>query len=129
MQCSRHFMTGKTSERRAGGGGAASVQGPEDLSFEVTASLDKKISHDVQLCRGPRLQPIFPTGVLHLRYQRLVTLQGVDHVTQVSIRLWQGGRFVLKRSLTDRNVPCAFRRKSQLRTQAEHDHMLALLEG
>ena len=61
-----------------GGGGTASIRGPEDLSYEIAASLDEEISDDIDFPRGPHLEHIFPTRVPHLCYQRLVTLHGED---------------------------------------------------
>ena len=42
-----------------GGGGTASVQGPEDPSFEFAVSRDEEINDDVELPRGPHKCPIY----------------------------------------------------------------------
>ena len=57
-----------------GGGTNTAVQGPKDLSLQVAATLDEELADVDDLPRGPHLQHIFPTGVPHLKYQRLVTL-------------------------------------------------------
>ena len=59
---------------RKGGGKNTAVQGPEDLSLELAATLDEELVDEEDLPRGPHLQHIFLTGVPHLKYQRLVTL-------------------------------------------------------
>ena len=48
-----------------GKGSTVCIRGPEDLSYEFTASLDEEISDDIDLPRGPHLEHIFPTGVPH----------------------------------------------------------------
>ena len=109
-----------------GGGGTTSIQGPEDLSYEIAASLDEEISDDIDLPRGPHLEHIFPTGFPHLRYQRLFTSHGEGHVSWL---LWQGGRFVLKRLLTGRRVRFASWYDDQQGPSGERSPLPALLDG
>ena len=87
-----------------GVGKNTAVQGPEHLSLELVATLDEELVDEDHLPRGPHLQHIFPTGVPHLKYQRLVTLADESQIGDLARRLWQGSRFVLKRISTDRRV-------------------------
>ena len=79
----------------------SAVTCPLDLMSEITASLDC----DMPLQSFEPFAPhVFPQTVPHIRYQRLVTLaKGVD-IADLSRRLWEGGRLVLKTMSTDRRI-------------------------
>ena len=112
-----------------GGGTCTAVQGPEDLSLELAATLDEELAHEDDLPRGPHLQHIFPTGVPHLRYQRLVALADESQIGGLARRLWQGGRFVLKRITTGRRVRFASWGESSSSKSKNDSPPAVLLEG
>ena len=85
-----HFLRGKTKKKWWTHGQYSRTRG---LSFEVAASSDEEINDHVKIPRGAHVDYALPTGVTHLPYQRLVTLQREDRVTEVSRQLWQGGLF------------------------------------
>ena len=66
--------------------------------------MDKDLDDDVPLPRPPFLIELFPTGVPHMRYQRIVTLPNENQVLEVARGLWQNSRLVLKKLTTDRRV-------------------------
>ena len=66
--------------------------------------MDKDLDDDVPLPRLPFLTEVFPTGVPHMRYQRIVTLANGNQVSKVARGLWQNSRLVLKKLTTDRRV-------------------------
>ena len=70
-----------------GGGKNTAVQGPEDLSLELAATLDEELVDEEDLPRGPHLQHIFSNGVPHLKYHRLVTLADESQIGDLARRL------------------------------------------
>ena len=63
-----------------GGGSNTAVYGPEDLALELAATLDEELVEEEELPGGPYLQYLFPTGVPHLKYQRLVTVADENQI-------------------------------------------------
>ena len=84
--------------------GIQDIKSPEDLAVELAAAMDKDLDDDVPLPRPPFLIEVFPTGVPHMRYQRIVTLANENQVSQVARALWQNSRLVLKKLTTDCHV-------------------------
>ena len=84
--------------------GIQDIKSAEDLAVELAASMGKDKEDDVPLPRPPFLTEVFPTGMPHMWYQRIVTLANENQVSEVARRLWQNSRLVLKKLTTDCRV-------------------------
>ena len=95
------MLQAKPNKRKEG---IQDIKSPEDLAIELAAAMDKDLDYDVPLPRPPFLTEVFPTGVPHMRYHRIVTLANENQVSEVAPRLWQNGRLVPKKLTTDCRV-------------------------
>ena len=82
--------------------GIQDIRSPEDLAVKLAAAMDKDLDDDVPLPRPPFLTEVFPTGVPHMRYRRIVTLANENQLSEVARGLWQNSRLVLKKLTKDR---------------------------
>ena len=103
-----------------GNEGIQDIKSSEDLAVELAAAMDKDLDDEVSLPRPPFLTEVFPTGVPHMRYRRIVTLANENQVSKVARGLWQNSRLVWKKLTTNRRV-----RFGVWAAGAEEDHQRA----
>ena len=79
------------------------IEGPEDLETEVGVSLvgEYEMPTNRSLMHIP---DIFPQGVPHVRYQRLVTIHPGYNKAEQAQTLWEAGKLVLKHVHTEQRV-------------------------
>ena len=85
----------------------SSIGGPEDLETELYMALG--FDQGEPLDRGDQdlrmiMPEVFPQGVPHMRFQRLVKVTNTSLLTGISRKLWQGAGLVIKKMDTDKRV-------------------------
>ena len=123
------FVLLQAKPGKGGGGSNTAVQGPESLALKLATSVDEEMVQEEELSQDPCLQHLFPIGVLHLKYRRLVTVADDNQIGELARKLWQGGRFLLKRITTDTRVRFARRQDTSPHHGARDDPPAVLLEG
>ena len=83
----------------------SSVQCAAHLEAEIYRPLEVVEPADRDHTRMFRTQ-FFPQGVPHMRYQRLIHILPDIPITELTMRLWTGGRVFLKHVHSDERVCC-----------------------
>ena len=80
-----------------------SVQSAEDLVYEVCTALQEEPPTD-SATLSPMIPEVFPNSVPHMRFQRITTVSPEVSLSDLALKLWDGGRLFLKDLTNDRRV-------------------------